>query len=446
MQGRTSDARLALTSILIATTGSSAQHQFDFSYTPGSAVGDERSRTGIGFEPTTTAGPHPLYIFLKGGGVELTPQSGTLEYARTMAREYGFVAVNVESDFRVTSWCSGAPATLEPVAQAVFGYKGAGDTMSMGLLATLCRRSNVDCSRGVAVHGFSMGGLLAALAPRYAPVVTATLVWGAGTSVSGDVSDGETRVDEGVTITAGAPLECVRDATLTPHLPRSQRRISIGDQDGYYGSSAHADGAYVQCQQSSGLMNCAATQRDCLQPDGSGYYVPDAQHELAVYDESHEPWGTQQSLSWLALTATSNSNAPRVPPTPPSPPASPSPPPRPCLNWCDVGPGTVWSERCGWPNCAGCSPCSPPEPLPPVASPHAAHKGVIVAHRPPSSPSPLAEDAGSPQRSPPSPGAAWLLAFGGVSVLIAMLAIYLACSRARESKAPSEGSGLLSPS
>ena len=54
--------------------------------------------------------------------------------------------------------CEGERNSLVAVAKLVFGS-------GRSALATLCGMPQVDCSAGVAVHGMSLGGLLATVAP-----------------------------------------------------------------------------------------------------------------------------------------------------------------------------------------------------------------------------------------------------------------------------------------
>ena len=139
------------------------------------------------FEPSPLqASGHPVYIYITGGGMFLSDNSYQLDFGRRMAQQ-GFVAAMVEGNFGCATVCGAASNSLESCAQRIFSYTGAGDT-THGLVATMCRRSGVDCTLGVAVHGFSLGGLLVALAAPHSDVITASLIWGAGTFNAGSDS------------------------------------------------------------------------------------------------------------------------------------------------------------------------------------------------------------------------------------------------------------------
>ena len=142
-----------------------------------------------GYMPAT-GGSYPVYLFVSGAGPwtneirnqqfdENLPEMVMLD---AMARR-GYVAAVAEfpdihgSDLRCES--QGPGMSLTEHSRAVFSWRGPGDNSSAGPLSVLCRRRGSDCSLGIALHGHSVGGLIANLAPRVAPV-TAILLWGAG--------------------------------------------------------------------------------------------------------------------------------------------------------------------------------------------------------------------------------------------------------------------------
>jgi hypothetical protein len=246
----------------------------------------------------------------------------------------------------------------------MFSYSGPGDT-SDSAVATLCRRSTVDCEAGIAIHGISLGGLLGLVAPRFAKGVTASLTWSAGTMVAGgDSCCGicsnmteccEPSVPEGLpAVLGGSLIDCVTDSATTPYLPRSRRRLIIGERDDYYGdclcplrcenqdrdngcgpvcvcNHTKPNGALKQCKLGSGY-DCG-DESDCIMPDGSGYYIPTPGQVGGSLNRSHQghifhivlervagrddnqlalnpsfaktgaAWGLASSLDWLAEVA-----------------------------------------------------------------------------------------------------------------------------------------------
>lgn len=96
---------------------------------------------------------------------------------RPMAQR-GFVSAMVSTD----GFCSsGTPqsanrcTTLERCARALFAYNGSAEETSTSALANLCRRPASNCSAGIAVFGFSMGGLMTMMAPHVAPITASVL-------------------------------------------------------------------------------------------------------------------------------------------------------------------------------------------------------------------------------------------------------------------------------
>ena len=305
-----------------------------------------------GFSPGS--GQYPLYIYAGGVTDLVTENYATLEFARQMASR-GFLAANIETPGMITLIhtirsaaeagrevalsCSGGNTSLEANARALFSYGGAGDDSSPGALATLCRLPNADCAAGIALHGMSLGGLLALLAPRYAtPRITAALVMSAGNivpygnSCCGRFSANFSCCQPG-SVVGGDNLECLLDGAVSPNLDRGRRRMVIASADSLYGDceydvggaldagdySAGAScnvrsehGGIAQCARGSGY-DCGADERECIQADGSGYVVPTSAegHSFhmggltlnTTFVDTSEAWGMRPSLDWLARTA-----------------------------------------------------------------------------------------------------------------------------------------------
>ena len=143
--------------------------------------------TIYGWEPAHGSG-YPVYIHGGGGGDKLDPDIPELEMARYMA-ERGYVAAIIEmpTHFSVTCESGEGYFSLPQIAEFVFGYHGPDDTRSTAL-NTVCQREAADCSAGIGLHGLSVGGMLTALAPRFAVGVTAELRWSSGVFVAGAFS------------------------------------------------------------------------------------------------------------------------------------------------------------------------------------------------------------------------------------------------------------------
>ena len=127
-----------------------------------------------GFEPATGSG-YPVYIHSGGMGDKFDNDTPEMRMAQEMA-ERGFVAAIIENPSREFAGfaCADEEDSLVNISRRIYGYTGPGDTQSTAL-ATMCAREKADCSAGIAIHGLSYGGLLAALAARNAVGVTAEL-------------------------------------------------------------------------------------------------------------------------------------------------------------------------------------------------------------------------------------------------------------------------------
>lgn len=125
---------------------------------------------------TEPAGPgrHPLFIYAIGTLAPLDTAEGALATAE-MARR-GFVAAVLDYD-TVAGWsCAGIDAKA---SCAYAGWRPA------SAVATLCRRANVDCSRGIVVGGLSQGAAMAVRAANAEPRVRAAWVMGFGGGAAG---------------------------------------------------------------------------------------------------------------------------------------------------------------------------------------------------------------------------------------------------------------------
>jgi len=314
----------------------------------------------LGFEPEGEG--HPIYVFIGGSLSPTRIDVPEMRFQREMASR-GFVSAMIEipgqdledppdgyeASEAVMMRCGGAATSLLNVSRAIFAY-GSSDSRSSGTsaLTVLCGRPRADCAAGIALHGISLGGLLSTVAPTFAPGVTALLNWAAGTFVGGGNSccglfSGNLSCcpeDDRDLVVGGENMPCQGYASTRSFLDRSRRRRVISSTDYYYGdctcpatSEEFADctcdassqhGARVQSQLVSGYE--CGMDADCIQDDGSGYYVPQRDevqgnashaHQGHVfwtiahsYDrlnpafvETDAPWGMTAGFDWLAQVA-----------------------------------------------------------------------------------------------------------------------------------------------
>ena len=211
-------SRLQLPLALLLCPRAVGQVLFTFSYSGG---------TAHGYEGASVTGA-PVYLFNTGGGMGIGPSVPEYDIIREAAAR-GFVAAMITPPNPAME-CS----QLEAAASATYG------SASNSALSVLCARASADCSRGVAVHGFSMGGLIAALAPKFSSLVTASIASGAGSFTPGhdsccglaDTSCCASKTDN-VGVIGGTQMTCLSDQQLSTYLPRSRRRVIIGATDLY---------------------------------------------------------------------------------------------------------------------------------------------------------------------------------------------------------------------
>ena len=211
-------SRLQLPLALLLCPRAVGQVLFTFSYSGG---------TAHGYEGASVTGA-PVYLFNTGGGMGIGPSVPEYDIIREAAAR-GFVAAMITPPNPAME-CS----QLEAAASATYG------SASNSALSVLCARASADCNRGVAVHGFSMGGLISALAPKFSSLVTASIASGAGSFTPGhdsccglaDTSCCASKTDN-VGVIGGTQMTCLSDQQLSTYLPRSRRRVIIGATDLY---------------------------------------------------------------------------------------------------------------------------------------------------------------------------------------------------------------------
>jgi len=242
-------------------------------------------------------GGSPLYMWTDGTGMAHDDPADD-ELLAYMASK-GFVAVSVQwdnSDYSTWDACPG----LEVKAEAIFS---SGDADSA--LSVLCAMQDVDCAKGVAVHGFSQGAQLSALAAGHSDLVTAALLFANGNDVSHGIMQ----------------MECLSDSEISRSIPQERRRSIIGVNDGDF----NTQGSVKVQQVATTGMECSSS--NCLQVDGSGYFIIDSEtcpecdardqfshcffypctrdrpSLYRLFEDTCEPWGMKAGLDWLASTA-----------------------------------------------------------------------------------------------------------------------------------------------
>lgn len=252
--------------------------------------------------PTAPEGV-PLVVFLHG--TKINPSWGdTTALAQFAAQEMGVAFALLEwpnwdgSDynfdgFSVEYYCN---ATADKAAQ-LFGHT---ETTS---LSALCALEAIDCSKGVGVAGYSQGAAIGSMAAALDDRVTAFF------SIALN------------TVVVYADLEeatCHRDATLPP----SARRYLHGGADADWNPEQVPLPAPYNDDLEVGIYSLVATsgydcgdQLDCLQPDGSGYFIVPGVDHFDIYAFSFDEWTGEgmaafgpmlNGLVWLMARATTD--------------------------------------------------------------------------------------------------------------------------------------------
>ena len=193
-----------------------------------------------GHEPTA-AGTYPVAVYMTGTYMTYNGADAQAFTQRMAAR--GFVAATVEY---INSSYPSTCAVLEAKASCIFNAASANSAISK-----LCARTKADCSKGIVVSGFSQGANLATLAKDNDSRARAALVFG--------------DVYKPVIYNL---MACLQDSATV--FTASQMRAISGEVDGFAGgnsSNVRADLISVTGR------SCAASVWDCLQPDGSGWYM-----------------------------------------------------------------------------------------------------------------------------------------------------------------------------
>lgn len=182
-----------------------------------------------------------------------------------------------------------------------------------GCIDQLCTEKNIDCSLGLAMYGWSQGGQVSSLVGNYTTFpVTAWLGFSSTYLNYGPVGP-------------VAQHEC-----LSPlKVPQHKRRLIMGDVDGLMGGNGSAASGNVTviidgARKVTDPPSCT-TPYDCIQEDGSGYYVATtAETGLVMYHwwfigatasgmglqaafvnppSPSVEWGEKTLFDWLASTA-----------------------------------------------------------------------------------------------------------------------------------------------
>jgi len=196
-------------------------------------------------------------------------------------------------------------------------------------VSQVCAQPKASCNLGLAVHGFSQGANLISLAKYYDPLVSAAFEQGNGNAAIPPPDDMSRCMNYYQPDGSRNPLKA---------LSSSQTRSVVGQNDEFFGccyecpcndccdrTTGHV---YVQQVQTTGV-NCSEGTFDCLDAEGSGWYVvskaqsgkPDGADHCFAYEfaecltrkpliNNWNPnyvqnctWCLQNNLQWLAKTA-----------------------------------------------------------------------------------------------------------------------------------------------
>jgi hypothetical protein len=243
----------------------------------------------IGFEPDDAADArHPLFLYFVGTTFVADDASSkhdsqaALAVTEAMARR-GFVALSVQYDNSAVAWLSDHANQLA----CLFDPAHAGN-----LLAAACGLPRVDCERGIATWGHSLGGLVAIAAADHDARVRAAWVTGFGGGTTIGIDRHRLRVVNGEADTTNGTVAVLDEVA------------------GFSESECPDDG-----------------RSECLRDDGSGWIIVRAADEVVAsadhcwFDKpscldsnvmlepnwidpaSTKPFALERNADWVAATA-----------------------------------------------------------------------------------------------------------------------------------------------
>ena len=249
-----------------------------------------------GFEPTVSKSQgFPVYIWITGTGMCKSGEWGDLRenidntFTREMASR-GFVAAAVDYE------CNDYPSICSKFSERTRSLFSMTENSAMKVI---CNRPYANCTKGIAVHGFSQGANIASMSDRYNPYVSSVLLFGNGDTIAGTKRENKTSYETG----------CLRygDHSFEPprRLGKSHFRSLAGEWDQYFGGSKIE---VIKQQQGSTGFDCK-DDTDCINKNGSGYFVVRDQPHGFFYDtdiqltnqfsKGNNAWHMTPGFDWL---------------------------------------------------------------------------------------------------------------------------------------------------
>lgn len=247
-------------------------------------------------------GPFPVYVWLPGTGSSHWTDVDKA-HAMDMARR-GFVAASVDY-----------PNQNYPRMCLDFIYKARDvflGSETWSAISVICAEAKADCGKGIAVSGFSQGANIANLAHNFHPGVRAIYLIG---NVESNVDHCWDKTD--TSINRSRILSVMGENDRNKDAEYALVAASLESTTGYL----RGDG-----------LDCAEEARDCIQSDGSGWYIVQPtetasgraghcfQYEgdacwRSTLDENYYPddntkWGMKKSHEWLSSSSFYGSSTP----------------------------------------------------------------------------------------------------------------------------------------
>eukprot|EP00937_MAST-01D_sp_MAST-1D-sp2_P003705 g3705.t1 len=240
------------------------------------------------------AGPYALFMWVTGTSCWFDTPSDQ-QTLQEMAKR-GYVAAQVQYDnYAYPQTCPAFMAKAQPMFDPA---------AKLSATSVLCARLDVDCSKGIALFGFSQGSQICSLGKYYDGRVTAALLMGHGTAAT-DSQDFSACMASGSKYRAlennkvremngehdeyfGCTLD--KGTGAATHGGEAPTGDGAGGAGGRSGNSTRGRGCTrptVRAQLSATAGVACATGNDCIQKDGSGW--------RAVLDAEAKSGGTAKA-------------------------------------------------------------------------------------------------------------------------------------------------------